>query len=100
MLPSPLKLERLHRGLTQAVVAEAIGTDQTVISLLERGHRLSGAVFQRLVAYYDLFPRALHGRMLVWRTTTGAVPSRSSPQSATSRPEHGGSPAGTRVAVA
>jgi transcriptional regulator with XRE-family HTH domain len=71
MLPSPLKLERLRRGLSQAAVARAIGTDQTMVSLCERGERLAGHVFQRLAAYYDRVPETLRRRMVAWGRRVG-----------------------------
>jgi len=71
MAPSPLRLERLYRGLTQQDVAHALGCDQKCISRLERGERLSGAIFPKLAAFYDRLPRALYGRMVAWRRQVG-----------------------------
>jgi transcriptional regulator with XRE-family HTH domain len=73
-LSSPLRLERLRRGLSQTAVAEAIGTDQTMVSLCELGSRLSGGVFGRLAIYYACHHETLHRRMLRWRRQVAAPP--------------------------
>jgi transcriptional regulator with XRE-family HTH domain len=79
MRPSPLRTLRQQRSLAQHTVATAIGTDQTVISLLERGSRLSGEVFRRLAAYYAVSPALLARRMAAWsRAYPDRVPRRAS----------------------
>ena len=71
MLPSPVRLERLRRGLSQAAVARALHIDQTLVSLLERGCRLTGPAFRHLAAYYGCPFELLHRRMLKWGRTVG-----------------------------
>jgi len=72
MLPaSPLKLQRLIRGLDQTAVAQALGVDQAKISKLERGRWLLGPTFRRLAAFYGLSPEPLRRRMVAWGRRAG-----------------------------
>jgi transcriptional regulator with XRE-family HTH domain len=78
VVPSPLRLARLERGLAQATVAEAIGVGQAAVSLVELGQRLCGPAFTKLAAYYDRSPDTLRRRMVAWRRQV-AIPRPQAP---------------------
>jgi putative transcriptional regulator len=55
-----MKMLRIQRGLTQAELGEALNTDQTMISLWERGKvKPSGAALAGIAAFFGMHVRAL-----------------------------------------
>jgi hypothetical protein len=52
-------------------VAEAVGADQTTVSLVELGYRLWGPTFEKLAVHYVEDPERLRRRMLAWCRQVG-----------------------------
>ena len=57
--PHPLRVARLHRGLSQEALAVAVGVERRVIIRAERGAPLRPDTIRRLVRYLKRSPEAL-----------------------------------------